>query len=66
MLAGHYDDTYRRTPEGWRFTSRHLTKYYQGPPDLLGEFFDVSDRAVAGSLATALRPWCGWGRRVSS
>ncbi len=41
VLAGHYDDTYRRTPEGWRFTSRHLTKYYQGRPDLSGEFFDA-------------------------
>jgi ketosteroid isomerase-like protein len=38
VLAGHYDDTYRRTPEGWRFTSRRLTKYYAGPPDLTGEF----------------------------
>jgi hypothetical protein len=38
VFAGHYDDTYRRTPEGWRFTSRRLTKYYQGPPDLMGEF----------------------------
>ena len=39
ILAGHYDDTYRRTSDGWRFTSRQLTKYYQGPPDLTGEFF---------------------------
>ena len=39
IMAGRYDDTYRRTPEGWRFTSRRLTKYYQGPPDLTGEFF---------------------------
>lgn len=38
VLAGHYDDTYRRTPGGWRFTSRRLTKYYAGPPDLSGEF----------------------------
>lgn len=38
VLAGHYDDTYRRTPDGWRFTSRRLTKYYAGPPDLMGEF----------------------------
>lgn len=37
-LAGHYTDTYRRTPDGWRFTSRRLTKYYQGPPDLTGDF----------------------------
>ncbi|HTH05976.1 MAG TPA: nuclear transport factor 2 family protein [Ilumatobacteraceae bacterium] len=39
IMAGRYDDTYGRTPEGWRFTSRRLTKYYQGPPDLTGEFF---------------------------
>jgi uncharacterized protein (TIGR02246 family) len=39
ILAGHYDDTYRRTPGGWRFTSRELTRYYAGTPDLLGEFF---------------------------
>ena len=38
MFAGRYDDTYRRTPDGWRFTSRQLTKYYQGAPDLTGEF----------------------------
>lgn len=37
-LVGHYADTYRRTPDGWRFTSRQLTKYYSGPPDLTGEF----------------------------
>jgi ketosteroid isomerase-like protein len=38
ILAGHYDDTYRRTPDGWRYTSRQLTTYYTGPPDLLGDF----------------------------
>ena len=38
LFAGHYSDTYRRTPEGWRFTSRELTKYYAGPPDLTGVF----------------------------
>jgi ketosteroid isomerase-like protein len=38
VLAGHYDDTYRRTPTGWKFTSRQLTKYYAGPPDLMGAF----------------------------
>ena len=38
VLAGHYRDTYRRTPDGWRFTSRQLTRYYAGPPDLTGEF----------------------------
>lgn len=38
VMAGHYDDTYRRTPEGWRYNSRQLTKYYSGPPDLTGIF----------------------------
>ena len=38
VLAGHYLDTYRRTEDGWRFTSRELTKYYQGLPDLTGQF----------------------------
>lgn len=39
VLAGHYTDTYRRTADGWRYSSRHLTKYYAGTPDLMGEFF---------------------------
>jgi ketosteroid isomerase-like protein len=38
VLAGHYDDTYRRTAHGWRFTSRRLTRYYAGPPDLTADF----------------------------
>lgn len=38
VLAGHYTDTYRRTPVGWRFTSRRLTRYYAGTPDLMGQF----------------------------
>jgi hypothetical protein len=28
--AGSYHDEYRRTPEGWRFTSRRITFYYFG------------------------------------
>lgn len=40
VLAGHYSDTYRRTPDGWRFTSRQLTRYYAGPPDLTGDFIE--------------------------
>jgi ketosteroid isomerase-like protein len=39
VLAGHYDDTYRRTADGWRFASRALTVYYRGAPDLSGTFF---------------------------
>jgi uncharacterized protein (TIGR02246 family) len=38
LFAGHYSDTYRRTTDGWRFSSRALTKYYAGPPDLTGVF----------------------------
>ncbi|HTN81351.1 MAG TPA: nuclear transport factor 2 family protein [Acidimicrobiales bacterium] len=38
ILAGSYADTYRRTPDGWRFASRVLTKHYAGPPDLSGMF----------------------------
>jgi uncharacterized protein (TIGR02246 family) len=38
ILAGHYTDAYRRTVDGWKFTSRHLTKYYSGSPDLQGDF----------------------------
>jgi hypothetical protein len=38
VLAGHYDDTYRRTPDGWKFASRGLTIYYRGAPDLTGIF----------------------------
>ena len=38
LFAGHYADAYRRTPDGWRFASRALTKYYAGLPDLTGVF----------------------------
>ncbi len=34
----HYDDEYRRTAEGWRFSRRTVTWHYQGPPDLSGNF----------------------------
>lgn len=37
-LVGHYDDAYRRTADGWRFTSRRLTIAYRGAPDLSGTF----------------------------
>jgi uncharacterized protein (TIGR02246 family) len=41
LLAGHYDDSYRRTPQGWKYTSRRLTRYYAGPPDLSGVFWGL-------------------------
>jgi ketosteroid isomerase-like protein len=39
ILVGWYDDTYRRTDDGWRFSSRSLTRLYVGAPDLTGRFF---------------------------
>jgi ketosteroid isomerase-like protein len=39
ILVGWYDDTYRRTDDGWRFSSRSLTRLYVGAPDLAGQFF---------------------------
>ncbi len=38
ILAGYYRDTYRRTPAGWRFTSRELVQHYNGAPDLSAPF----------------------------
>ena len=42
-LAGYYDDTYRRTHDGWRFASRTLGRLYSGPTDLSGTFFPDID-----------------------
>lgn len=42
LMIGHYDDTYTRTPDGWRFASRQLTVHYKGPADLSGEFFGAT------------------------
>jgi uncharacterized protein (TIGR02246 family) len=39
ILVGWYDDTYRRTDAGWRFSARSLTRLYVGAPDLAGQFF---------------------------
>ena len=39
MLVGWYDDAYRRTVEGWRFSRRALSRLYSGAPDLSGQFF---------------------------
>lgn len=44
MLVGWYDDTYRRTPDGWRFTARSLERLYRGPADLSGTFFGIDDQ----------------------
>ena len=33
LHLGHYDDTYRRTDEGWQFTSRRFAMVYRGALD---------------------------------
>ena len=38
IFVGWYDDVYRRTVDGWRFSRRSLTRLYSGPPDLSGDF----------------------------
>ncbi|MET0323731.1 MAG: nuclear transport factor 2 family protein [Ilumatobacteraceae bacterium] len=40
-LVGWYDDDYRRTAEGWRFSRRALHRLYAGAADLSGQFFGV-------------------------
>ena len=39
VLVGWYDDTYRHTADGWRFSARSLTRLYVGAADLSGQFF---------------------------
>jgi len=34
FVLGHYDDTYARVDERWRFARRRLVMHYAGPPDL--------------------------------
>lgn len=38
FYIAHYDDEYRRTSAGWRFSRRVGTWHYHGDPDLTGEF----------------------------
>lgn len=38
LYLGAYDDTYVCQDGVWRFSSRHLSWYYQGAPDLTGTF----------------------------
>jgi uncharacterized protein (TIGR02246 family) len=33
LHLGHYDDEYRRTEEGWQFSSRRFAMVYRGPLD---------------------------------
>jgi ketosteroid isomerase-like protein len=41
IMVGWYDDTYRRTGDGWRFARRSLVRQYVGAPDLSGQFFGI-------------------------
>jgi ketosteroid isomerase-like protein len=41
VLVGWYDDSYHRTPNGWRYASRSLQQLYRGAPDLSGTFFGL-------------------------
>jgi hypothetical protein len=43
MFVGWYDDSYRRTVDGWRFSRRALTRLYSGPTDLSGDFSTFSN-----------------------
>ena len=38
LLLGYYDDEYRLIGDQWRFARRALSRLYQGPPDLSGDF----------------------------
>jgi ketosteroid isomerase-like protein len=38
VMIGYYSDTYRRTGDGWKFTSRTLTAFYSGGADLAAPF----------------------------
>jgi uncharacterized protein (TIGR02246 family) len=40
ILVAWYDDDYRRTDAGWRFSVRSLNRLYAGAPDLAGQFFE--------------------------
>ncbi len=42
VFVGWYDDTYRRTSDGWKFSARALRRLYSGAPDLSGTFFGPS------------------------
>ncbi len=42
ILLAHYDDTYVRTDDGWRFASRELVVHYGGPPDLSAPFANTA------------------------
>ncbi len=45
MLVGWYDDAYRRTADGWRFSAPRPRRLYAGAPDLSGQFFGPDVRA---------------------
>ena len=48
-LLAHYDDTYVRTGDGWRFSRRFLQAHYIGPPDLSADFTNTAAGLAARS-----------------
>ena len=54
ILVAHYDDTYVRTAEGWRFSGRQLQAHYQGPADLSGSFLSTREALEKRGLSTTV------------
>jgi hypothetical protein len=50
-LLAHYDDAYVRSADGWLFTRRKLVSYYNGAPDLSGDFTNHRDALEGRGLA---------------
>jgi ketosteroid isomerase-like protein len=44
VLLAHYDDIYRQTEDGWKFTRRFLRPHYNGPYDLSAEFLCSAEK----------------------
>jgi ketosteroid isomerase-like protein len=46
LLLAHYDDEFRRTEDGWKFTRRFLQPHYAGPCDLSAEFLCSAEKLL--------------------
>ncbi|MGD9997867.1 MAG: nuclear transport factor 2 family protein [Ilumatobacteraceae bacterium] len=55
ILRAHYDDSYVRDGNGWRFRNRVLQVHYQGPPDLTAPFLNTAAKlsVAADEVAAA-------------
>ena len=52
ILLAHYDDTYVRDDDGWRFSRRFLQPHHMGPPDLSADFLNTRESLVARGVAS--------------